>query len=79
MDFRPDSQEPVRTEGGPPAVAEKAMSGSGQKILILGLTAGSQSGQKVVKMRKWPDLGSGQTGGGSKNPKFNIRTRLHEG
>jgi hypothetical protein len=41
--------------GGPWAIAEKVWSGSGQKNLILGLTAGSQSGHKMVKIRKYLD------------------------
>jgi hypothetical protein len=57
-----------RDEVGPPAIAAEPLSRSGQKIRILGLKAGSQSGQKVVKMGKQPDLVSGQIGGGFKNP-----------
>ena len=67
-----DAEERQKVDAyiGPRAIAEKVWSRSGQKIWILGLTAGCQSGQKMVKMRKWPDLGSGQLGEGSKHPKL---------
>jgi hypothetical protein len=59
---------------GPPAIAENPWSRSGQKMWILGLRAGGQSGQKATKFETAQSPEPGQDRRDVKCPKACIRT-----